>query len=415
MNDKNKTWIGWMLGGFVIMLAMVSATTTISDAGSTYDADLTLDSVDLELSGTSADIKSDSEIDIFPEGSTTQGFRVWLDGGQTTVSALGGSRLDFDDDIFLRSGKSFKSNSFMSFYPDNQASYGLRIDATGTTPTIQSLGSTDLIFDDRLNFTQGFDVGTDKSIKLHAVTSDVIGEPQSIELYADHPEAKPYLAWKTWYDSNDDGTADTYDWTAWLGAHYNTSINSDAHQHWSVETLDTDTGYINTRFEILHSRPVDELFIGMNAVNYLNLKTGVDVRFTEGGTERARLEVNTTDKNFQLTVPDDKHIKLTTGGNGEVRVYGGNLAIEDGKNIISDTTLDIYPSDQFTRSISFEDDGTNPVIKSYGGGSIRIGENDLIVDGIKSDGTGKAVCIKSNGALGTCTTAVGAGGTCTCA
>lgn len=413
MNDKSKSWIGWMLGGVVIMLAMVSATTIISDSGSTYDADITLDNVDLSLSGTSADIKSDSEIDIFPEGQTIQGFRIWLDGGQTVVSALGGSRLDFDDDIFLRSGKSFKSNSFMNFYPDNQASYGIRIDADGSTPVIEALGSTDLIFADRINFTQGFDVGADKSIKLHAVTSDVIGEPQSIELYADVPQAKPYLAWKTWYDSNDDGNADTYDWTAWLGAHYNTTITSEAHQHWSVETLDLDTGYINTRFEILLGRPVSELFIGMNAINYLNLKTGVDVRFTESGTERARLEVDTSSKNFEITVPTDKHIELYTSGNGATRVYG-NLEIENGKNIVLDDKLDFYVNDQFTRSITFEDDGTNPVIKSYGGSSIRIGEDDLIVDGIKSDGTGSVVCIKSNGALGTCTTAVDSSGDCSC-
>lgn len=40
---------------------------------------------------------------------------------------------------------------------------------------------------------------------------------------------------------------------------------------------------------------------------------------------------------------------------------------------------------------------------------------EVTVYSISSDGTGKAVCILSTGALGTCTDAVGAGGTCTCA
>lgn len=41
-----------------------------------------------------------------------------------------------------------------------------------------------------------------------------------------------------------------------------------------------------------------------------------------------------------------------------------------------------------------------------------IGEANI--SGISGDGTGKVVCIKSDGNLGTCSTTVGAGGTCTC-
>lgn len=41
-------------------------------------------------------------------------------------------------------------------------------------------------------------------------------------------------------------------------------------------------------------------------------------------------------------------------------------------------------------------------------------EGELKSAGIYSDGSGKAVCIKSDGNLGTCTDAVGASGTCTC-
>lgn len=41
-------------------------------------------------------------------------------------------------------------------------------------------------------------------------------------------------------------------------------------------------------------------------------------------------------------------------------------------------------------------------------------QTELNVAGISADGTGKAVCIKSDGNLGTCSDAVGASGTCTC-
>jgi hypothetical protein len=51
--------------------------------------------------------------------------------------------------------------------------------------------------------------------------------------------------------------------------------------------------------------------------------------------------------------------------------------------------------------------GTNPLTINKTTGETRI-------EVISGDGTGKAVCIKANGYLGTCTTAVGAGGACTC-
>lgn len=398
---------------FTLALAIFgSASTIISDAGSTYDADVTMDGASIVLSGGGANIESDVEIDLFPTGQTSQGLRTTLSGGDIVVSALGGTDLKFDDNIFLNSGKNIVSASQITMYPDDQSTYGIRITDTGGVPTIQSLGSTDLIFEDRLELTQGYDVGTDKSIKLYAETSDVIGEPQAIELYATIPEAKPYLAWKTWYDSNDDGIADTYDWTAWLGAHYNTSINSDAHQHWSVETLDRDTGYVNTRFEILLGKPVEELYIGMNAVNYLNLKTGVDIRFTESGTERARIELNTSTKNLEITTDTDKSILLTAPGNGEIRAYS-HVYIKDGKNILSNDRLDFYTNSQTTRSFSIEDDGVSPLIKSYGSNYVNI-DDEIIGKGIKADGTGKVVCIKSDGALGTCSDAPNSSGVCTC-
>ncbi|HDL48465.1 MAG TPA: hypothetical protein ENH33_00685 [Actinobacteria bacterium] len=39
---------------------------------------------------------------------------------------------------------------------------------------------------------------------------------------------------------------------------------------------------------------------------------------------------------------------------------------------------------------------------------------EVSMSGVTGDGVGKAVCIKADGDLGTCTDAVGAGGTCTC-
>lgn len=41
-------------------------------------------------------------------------------------------------------------------------------------------------------------------------------------------------------------------------------------------------------------------------------------------------------------------------------------------------------------------------------------DGEVDIASVSGDGTGKVVCIKSDGNLGTCTTTVGAGGTCTC-
>ena len=55
--------------------------------------------------------------------------------------------------------------------------------------------------------------------------------------------------------------------------------------------------------------------------------------------------------------------------------------------------------------------------------SIIVNSEDFIVDdageltfaGVRNDGTGKALCVKADKNIGTCTDAVGSGGTCTCA
>ena len=412
MKKKEISWrltLTLLLAIFCVGLAFSEP--TISDTGSTFDAEMRMENADFYLEGSSSNIKSDSEIDMYPSGSTTKSFRFVDEGGELKISANGYTSILFDDSFKLEAGKSFYTVGDTTFYYGNQTSEAFRFTNSGGIPTIQALGSTEIGIDDQVVFNQQVEIGEDTPLRLYSNVTDVIGDPQAIELYGLEPESKAYLAWRTWFDN---GVEMEYNWSAWLGAHYNTSINGDAHQHWSVETLDTDTGVINTRFEILLGKPVEDLFVGFNAVNYVNLKTGVDLRFTESGVERARIEVDEVTKNFNVTVPDDKHISLHTGGSGEVRIFGGNLALENGKNIVSDERIDFYPNDQYTRSFSVEDDGSDSIIKVYGDDTLIIDENEVKVTGVSSDGTGSVVCIKSNGAFGTCTDAPDASGDCTC-
>lgn len=69
--------------------------------------------------------------------------------------------------------------------------------------------------------------------------------------------------------------------------------------------------------------------------------------------------------------------------------------------------------------ISFQDNTPSEILKHDSNDWDFSGEEvkdiaELEVDGISGDGSGKAVCIKADGYLGTCSDAVGAGGTCTC-
>ena len=61
--------------------------------------DLVLSSIDLDLSGASADIKSSDEIDLYPGNQTSRGFRIADGTTNTTISATGGSLLNVNDNL----------------------------------------------------------------------------------------------------------------------------------------------------------------------------------------------------------------------------------------------------------------------------------------------------------------------------
>jgi len=73
---------------------------------------------------------------------------------------------------------------------------------------------------------------------------------------------------------------------------------------------------------------------------------------------------------------------------------------------------------RFMHEINMRHNGTAGIVTS-GKGNITLVKDvtvtqELRVAGIEADGSGKAVCIKADGFLGTCSDAVGGGGTCTC-
>ena len=197
---------------------------------------------------------------------------------------------------------------------------------------------------------------------------------QAIELRAMNPQAKPFIAWLGYY-MNGSTLQRTY--TGWLGCHYNTSINPTVHSHCAWETLGSDDG-MASRFYITYGSTAANLYAKFNQIGYVELGRNVDLFMNN-----------------------------------------------DSSDIRHSTNLDIFPQNQVTYAFRVGLTSNVPTISSVGSNNLLIADNlrvtgnsnitgDSYIGGIKSDGTGKVVCIKSDGGLGTCSTTVDASGVCTC-
>lgn len=184
---------------------------------------------------------------------------------------------------------------------------------------------------DELKLSNNLNMSPDKSLNVYSDTSDHLGvTPQAIALHNINPQSKSYLAWYGWYDN---GTTMVEDWVGWFGCHYNTSITPAAHQHCSIETLDTDTGYVNTRFEILYGKSVATTYAGFTNINYVNFGSNVDLRFSSPAD---------IFPNNQNTI--GLRVNSTTIGDLELSALGSsNISMTDDLKLV-DSSLYVYNS-----------------------------------------------------------------------
>lgn len=66
---------------------------------------------DLSLLGGSTDILHDGELDLYPDGQTTIGLRIDQDGANLDLSALGSSRIDINDGLYVSGNVSFGTST----------------------------------------------------------------------------------------------------------------------------------------------------------------------------------------------------------------------------------------------------------------------------------------------------------------
>lgn len=122
---------------------------------------------------------------------------------------------------------------------------------------------------------------------------------------------------------------------------------------------------------------------------------------------------------FQTVMDNDINVTLGFGAAGALE--GGSGYIENGYSLIA-IQPDFYDTGQVENlyGVYIEDHSGIGNTDSYnlyseGASSENYFEGEVEIGGISGDGTGKAVCIKADGYLGTCTDAVNATGYCTCA
>lgn len=200
-------------------------------------------------------------------------------------------------------------------------------------------------------------------------------------------------------------------------------------------------GWINTSDSISLATPTNNVSMSSLFVDNINSKVAVgtnqtNAKFTVNGTTnltsgdvfiRGNMTFTGLAAGGGLLLPSSTSLKLGTSGAGAIGYKGvtsdfinaiggvGDIAFraDSGKGLLfGNTTTGWLYMNGTTGNLGI---GTTiPSQKIEVVGSAKIG-GEANITGISGDGAGKAVCIKSDGNLGTCSDAVGGGGTCTCA
>lgn len=323
------------------------------------------------------------------------------------------------------------STSNFDIYPSGSAIVGVRTAVSGGVPVVSAIGSTEYKIQDTLITLDGtakvtgkvvddITFSNDKRIILSSDTFDMFYEGNLITLNNTNPEAKAYIGWYGFYNNTHTIVNANESGIGWIGCHYNTSGLGTAHQHCSWETLDTDTGYQNTRFAISYGLPNAQMYAEFVDIDELRLGTGVDLKLANANIENqdGTLNFYMDGQTTTSLIIDDNTVGLGMkiySGNYDKLYIGDDLAFDDaGQDIFHSNEFDMFPKGSTTLGLRIDADGTVLKLSALGASTIQIND-EIYAIGVGEDGSGKVVCVKADKNLGTCTSAVGAGGTCTCA
>lgn len=167
--------------------------------------------------------------------------------------------------------------------------------------------------------------------------------------------------------------------------------------------------------------PIDNS-VGVSVIgNYVatNTNEGIEIK---NSSNNAVISGNTIIGNSQGTAGADSGIRIETGILNTVvtgnRVYDNQTVKTQKYGFEMQGTADYATviGNNFSGNLTADTVivGSNNDILGNGTSTANILLGEFTNTGISGDGTGKAVCIKTDGNLGTCADAVGVGGTCTC-
>jgi hypothetical protein len=127
----------------------------------------------------------------------------------------------------------------------------------------------------------------------------------------------------------------------------------------------------------------------------------VSINSTSVGNERLRVYQSSDARDRAIFV-----VNAAGNGGGKIWASGQSLVVDAGNNGEFGVALATG-----TGNVSIGTTSSTEKLSVLGNMTIT---GEATITGISSDGSGKGVCIKANGALGTCSDALNASGVCTC-
>jgi len=221
---------------------------------------------------------------------------------------------------------------------------------------------------DNLNMTR-----EDAIMYLSGNNSLLTTDSGGIKLKQSGHEGKMGIWWNS-YDDYLDANTDS----CWIVSHYNSSSNSNAHSHFSIECLSNQSGTPSVDSKFTISYGYDDTFTEIN-FPASRVRFNSNQHLYLGDTfEQAWLMQNGTSGDLEIkTNADVKIIASQLDINGSDIANVDDIFSSSGASvdIKPDTTFRIYPQDQTSRALQISDDGSGATIAATGSVNIDILDN----------------------------------------
>ncbi len=291
---------------------------------------------------------------------------------------------------FIFIGGVVTANTFISNTGDSTFSSNILMD-DGTNITATNLNVTNnSVFSGNITISLNNRITlSGDSSKWHYLNGS------SIDFNLMTTDAKPFLGWYDLYtDPND------RELVAWVGAHQSNS-DGDPHDHWEVETWDTDIGFVQGKLIVSYNTTRADSFVQVTNVGKFKLGASVDIQFANGeeiqsgGATNGLILLGGNQTTYGLKVKNVSNmVELVGFGADEIRissdlnVFNNHIYLNDTNNPLIEIERDDTATDAtlaFTTgairrwSLMLDNDGTNDLyIRNNNAGKMAVTINDSL-------------------------------------